>query len=262
MPGLNNKTQICFQNSIYQCLAATNINVCSKIRSNYIKKLGSLLNRLQQIKNNTILCSKSLQKYYSNEFCRHTAEDAADFLLEIFSKLPKSIINCFIIDTITDLNCIKCKHRSQVPQQFKILRLKIQHSFQSMIDEYLSKKLITNFYCNKCNLVVDIDRKISILKWPDILIIKLGKFHKINGQLEKVETDVHFPNVFSINNNTITYHIIGFVSHVGTNIKNGHYFADVVYNNKWYHANDTIFKILHNLPKKSNAYILFYLKKK
>jgi ubiquitin C-terminal hydrolase len=144
-----------------------------------------------------------------------------------------------------------------------------------------------NMYkCEKCNILRKCKKKLSIFRFPEILVVHMKRFryNNINAR-EKINTDVNFPlhgldltpflskdrntnnnsnNEPSIDNPPI-YDLVGVSNHTG-GISGGHYIAHVNTNSnksneasRWVCFNDERVDVVNEASLIGpSAYVLFY----
>ena len=119
--------------------------------------------------------------------------------------------------------------------------------------------------CDKTNKYYDAIQKLSIWKFPDILIISFNRFKNNSSKINKL---INFP----LNNLDLTKYCVGYdkknsiydcyaiCNHIGK-ANYGHYYSYCKIKDNWYNFNDNnVSKIDDNIIN-SNAYCLFYIKK-
>ena len=127
------------------------------------------------------------------------------------------------------------------------------------------------WYCSKCDRQANMERKPSISKLPNILMVYLKRFQTNyqSGERSKVNTNVTFPlrdfelsDVMSESAKSVQfkYTLIAVINHIG-NITGGHYTAYGKHNNEWFCFDDSEVKCISEDRISSRyAYVLFYQK--
>jgi ubiquitin C-terminal hydrolase len=126
------------------------------------------------------------------------------------------------------------------------------------------------WYCNKCDCLMDAEKKLDLWTLPQVLILQLKRFTYDLSSNVKIQTLVEYPihsplnlNRFITNpeyNGNTLYELIAISSHTGS-LAGGHYttYAKNFLTNKWLHFND---EIVREADEKtllsSNAYFLVY----
>lgn len=129
----------------------------------------------------------------------------------------------------------------------------------------------TGYKCESCKKTSKISKKLSIYRFPPLLVIHLKRFHYSSWRRDKLNTSVKFPvedldlSKYSENDNADTsehtYHLYG-ISHHSGYMSGGHYVADIKNvsgDGKWYHCDDSyISSITEPDNCGSSPYVLFY----
>ena len=117
----------------------------------------------------------------------------------------------------------------------------------------------------------NITKRLSIYRFPPLLVIHLKRFHYSSWRRDKLNTDVKFPvtdlDLSSYTENSkedeanTTYHLYG-ISHHSGYMSGGHYVADIKNvsgNSQWYHCDDSyVSSITEPDNSGSSPYVLFY----
>lgn len=140
-----------------------------------------------------------------------------------------------------------------------------------------------NMYkCEKCNVLRKCKKKLSIFRFPEILVVHMKRFrYNNNNAREKINTDVNFPLLGldltpflskdrgvsneSLIDNPPVYDLIGVSNHAG-GISGGHYIAHVNTNinrsnevSRWVCFNDERVDLVNEASLIGpSAYVLFY----
>lgn len=139
--------------------------------------------------------------------------------------------------------------------------------------EILDEK--NKWHCPKCNQFVCAEKKLSIWKLPQVLIIQLKRFYGSGLTTRKITNLVDFPEILDMkkyvvgpqkNENEVKYRLFAITNQYG-NLNSGHYTAEArvrdpkeIDNDKgWYKFNDsTVSKSSESEAHSSAAYVLFY----
>lgn len=128
----------------------------------------------------------------------------------------------------------------------------------------------TGFKCSSCKQKVDIEKQLSIYRFPRVLVVHLKRFYHSAMRREKINTTVQLPEVIDVgayaphsehpSKKKASYKLYGITHHSGS-LYGGHYISEV-YNEaqgSWYRCNDSIITEIRKPDMSSNsAYILFY----
>ena len=102
----------------------------------------------------------------------------------------------------------------------------------------------------------------NIINAPRLLVFHLCRF---TSTFDKIETFVEFPTEFSNeynrdgNGQKIRYRLTGLIRHTGSSIASGHYIAYVLFEGRWYKANDELItEVSWQTVRTLQVYMLFY----
>ena len=128
--------------------------------------------------------------------------------------------------------------------------------------EYIQREKKNNhFFCSKCKKTVVGKSFETIVSPPEILIIILnrGKGKKVTNEVI-IDTILNISDFIDIEENSddIYYKLIGSCNHSGDSSPTGHYTATCLYEESYYHFNDSNFIKLKSFKYLGEPYILFY----
>ncbi|XP_065644929.1 ubiquitin carboxyl-terminal hydrolase 32 isoform X2 [Hydra vulgaris] len=126
------------------------------------------------------------------------------------------------------------------------------------------------WYCPQCKCNQPAAKRMTVSRWPHVLIVHLKRFHYKDGKGCKLQSLIDFPlskfmpSVLCTNKTEKSlcpeYELYACICHSGT-LNEGHYTSFVKHEDKWYYFNDDIYTQLE--PSESNrdgVYVLFYKK--
>jgi len=141
------------------------------------------------------------------------------------------------------------------------------------LDKFIeSEKMINCGYkCEGCKKPVNVEKDLTIYRFPRILVIHLKRFYHSTMRREKLNTTVSFPEVLDVkkyaphsshsSKNNAVYKLFG-ISHHSGSLYGGHYICEVYnFSNKsWYNCNDShVSRTTSPDTSSSSAYVLFYV---
>lgn len=123
----------------------------------------------------------------------------------------------------------------------------------------------------KCKKGSNITKRMSIYRFPPLLVIHLKRFHFSSYRRDKLNTSVKFPiedldlsdytENSNIESSDATYNLYG-ISHHSGYMSGGHYVADILNvpgDKKWYHWDDSYVTSMSEADNSgSSPYVLFY----
>jgi ubiquitin C-terminal hydrolase len=122
-----------------------------------------------------------------------------------------------------------------------------------------------------CKKGSNISKRMSLFRFPPLLVIHLKRFSFSSWRRDKINTDVKFPiekldlSPYSdneeVDSDKTTYHLYG-ISHHSGYMSGGHYVADIKNvwgDGKWHHCNDNwVNSLVDPSGSGSSPYVLFY----
>jgi len=127
--------------------------------------------------------------------------------------------------------------------------------------------------CRQCECNTATKKKLKVTVWPNLLVIHLNRFKAIFDKStlellghERLNTAISFPlsNFVVVPESAfISYDCVGVVNHMGQ-CSGGHYTADVLREDSWFHFDDNNTPIKIESPEgllnafNQNAYLLFF----
>lgn len=192
---------------------------------------------------------------------------------ENFKNQYSKILELFYGQFHSNISCNLCGNISHTFDPFCILPLPITNTCETIydcMDEFNKNEILDDnnqWKCEKCNKLSNANKKISLWKMPDILIIVLKRFNYIFSTSSKINKSIKFP-LYNLNLEKYVdgydkykakYDVVGIINH-GGDVGRGHYYSYCKnINNYWYEYNDTSVNKLKVL-KMNSAYVIFYKK--
>lgn len=167
--------------------------------------------------------------------------------------------------------CSNCSHNSDCYENFFDISLDIKHS--NSIDNALKfytapeKLSFPNSYnCQNCKTSAEANKKLTISKSPEVLVLHLKRFDSFGNKLCK---NISFSPLLDLSKfvseniqSKAIYQLYALVVHNSSTSNSGHYIAFVkAPNDFWYCMNDSSVSISSwDIVSRQQAYILFYKK--
>ena len=217
----------------------------------------------QKAPTNLQLPDSSFREYTYNYFC-------CVYNSTNFSKISKIFYGTY--ENIT--TCLECKTNYFSYQKFEFISFStynyknqnfdIMNGFKSI--ESIVQLIGNNqYYCNKCNKLVDAHAINKIFETPYKLILNIdyGK-NKVNNIKELIfEHEIDIKNYLSLYIGQKTkYKLCAVCTHIGSSGQSGHYIAYCLEkkSNTWYKFNDSSCKKINDIYELQNnsPYLLIY----
>ena len=192
-----------------------------------------------------------MQRYYMD----------SDWIKQI-SKEYSPIIPMFYGQSIMQIVCGHCQNITHNYELFCNLMLPINGTtLNECIDAYFSNEIMDQWTCDECNMKARSKKMNRLWRMPRILIISLKRF---SDDMKKNDKKIQIPLELNLNKyiltKNISYKLKSIAIHQG-NLNNGHYYAVVQKENKWFSIDDLNVNILDD-PKDyyEQGYVYFYVR--
>lgn len=171
----------------------------------------------------------------------------------------KQCLHCndtsFACDVFFDLQVPLCSNSDRTTSPSTTLRL------EDLLGSYFKTEHLLDVTCGKCKQMGGITRRLTIERFPSVLIIMFKRTLALN---KKVQTPVTFPlkGLKILSSGSKVYDLVSVVNHHGDQANAGHYTSDVLHplSGTWFHANDASFTPHANRNQVGkDAFMLFYV---
>lgn len=206
----------------------------------------------------------SKPKYKELKFTNESKSEQSDAWWDYFKNIEDSkITDLFQGQLMSITECHSCGHQSLAFDNFMDLSLSLpkekSRSLYSLTSSVSLKQCLEDFTseekfdadcgykCENCKKGSNITKRLSIYRFPPLLVIHLKRFHYSSWRRDKLNTNVKFPiegldlakftDNKKLDDSESTYNLYG-ISHHSGYMSGGHYVADicnVTGNGKWYH---------------------------
>lgn len=180
----------------------------------------------------------------------------------------------FSSDLQSSITCLQCGNVTNTIDPIIDFSLGIKNS-QDLIECFKhftqDEKLDVKYNCSNCKTKTSVSKKLSILKFPNVLAIQLKRFEHTQSSI-KLENFIKFPNFLNMSEFStsyqldnqidpkLNYELFGIICHIGS-VNTGHYVA-VIKNNKgeWFKFDDSVVTLMTSEQvSQLKAYLLFYI---
>ena len=188
------------------------------------------------------------------------------------------ITDCFQGQQTSVITCRECGHGSVSCNTFLCLNLPSPESYLKSSDSYLrtaSLEECLNLYfkdfnlqsyrCEKCKKKDSCKQKITLSRFPKILVLQLRRFLVEGAYKKRLNTEIVFPETLSLvgfkdsaSEEAPGYSLYGISHHMGT-LNFGHYIAECKEESRWYCFDDSRVSSIETPGRSGSAYLLFYV---
>ena len=238
-------------------------------------------------------------KYKEIDCDTKSIEEQSATWAKYFAERDNSIItDLFEGQLCSKIECQKCHHKSYTFDNFmdlsvSIPRKAVRYTGYVDIDECLRTFVAPEamercgYKCSKCKAVDDMEKDMTIFRFPKILVIHLKRFYNSTMRREKLSTTVNIPTKLDMRtyapysskyifssfshpfppsehhsaSNAGQYKLYGISHHSGT-LYGGHYIGEAMNldDGTWYMCNDSRCSKQSSADTNSaSAYVLFYI---
>lgn len=158
--------------------------------------------------------------------------------------------------------CLSCGHKALAFDNFMDLSVEIPRgairftgkvTINDCLDKFVETQRMvdTGYKCEGCKKPVNVEKDLTIFRFPRVLCIHLKRFYHSAMRKEKLNTTVQFPDTqldmrkYAPHSNHISkqrsvYNLFGIAHHSGS-LYEGHYVSEVLNlaERRWYHCNDS-----------------------
>ena len=208
--------------------------------------LMALIEKLDsELKSSPNLIKTTIEGCYSYKYtckaCNHASQNT-DYFRELNLQIPQDVPNINTLDSLmseVEISIIA----KQRPSFFELFDLfskeKARINLYYCLFSYLFNSN-TQKFCAFCNEVKDHSSNISMVKFPEYLIISLKRF-KYRYWNRKISENVFMPNLLDFSKlmeNGAQYELQGVIEHTGFSFR-GHYKAYILRSGEWWLCNDS-----------------------
>ncbi|KTW26154.1 hypothetical protein T552_03046 [Pneumocystis carinii B80] len=228
-------------------------------------------------------------KWISKRFQPYRQEDAHEFLRCLLGEMQRSCIYPYkdldfasqettVIYKIfggylrQQIKCLKCNNISNTYPVYLDLSLDLMGtSIEEALAMYVREEKLTQsnrYKCEKCEILVDFQKKSTIYILPPILTLHLKRFSFNKAfKMSKITRSIRYGETLEMTSymsqkkqNPIIYDLIGIIVHSGNDTRCGHYYSFCkTSNGTWQHFNDDrVSTVSLQTVLKQQAYILLY----
>ena len=158
------------------------------------------------------------------------------------------------------LQCKSCKYQFIKKEVFSYIEIPVPEidlaSLRNSLEKWLAAEEVQDWKCRSCSQSESSVKKLVLETVPELLIIQLKRFRKVENSVQKIYERVKFPT-----DNTVTggkkYELKGATYH-SVSPMSCHYIAAVKFKESWWNYNEAVVKIMAERKVVSEAaYILF-----
>ncbi|XP_077369677.1 ubiquitin carboxyl-terminal hydrolase 21 [Festucalex cinctus] len=203
------------------------------------------------------------------------SEEAAATWKKHLENDDSKIVDLFSGQLRSSLHCSVCSHYSNTFDVFCDLSLPIpkrctagEVTLKECLDLFSQEERLdkeNSPMCERCNRHTESTKRLSIQRFPHVIVIHLNRFTTSRWSISKSTTYVSFPLTNldlgpygPVDCGEVLYDLYAICNHVGT-VNMGHYTACCSDENGWCYYNDSSVSAVSESQLQSNqAYVLFY----
>uniref|UniRef100_A0A3B4WC34 ubiquitinyl hydrolase 1 n=1 Tax=Seriola lalandi dorsalis TaxID=1841481 RepID=A0A3B4WC34_SERLL len=165
----------------------------------------------------------------------------------------------------SSLHCSVCSHYSNTFDVFCDLSLPIPKvTLRECLDLFSQEEKLdkeNSPMCERCNRRTECTKRLSIQRFPQVIVIDLNRFTTARWSISKSTVYVSFPltnlDLGPYGPVDCLYDLYAICNHAGT-VNMGHYTACCSDENGWCFYNDSVTPVSENHLQTNQAYVLFY----
>uniref|UniRef100_A0A673ART8 ubiquitinyl hydrolase 1 n=1 Tax=Sphaeramia orbicularis TaxID=375764 RepID=A0A673ART8_9TELE len=203
------------------------------------------------------------------------SEEAASTWKKHLERDDSRIVDLFSGQLRSSLHCSVCSHYSNTFDVFCDLSLPIpkrsssgEVTLKDCLDLFSQEEKLdkeNSPMCERCNRRTESTKRLSIQRFPQVIVIHLNRFTTSRWSISKSTVCVSFPLTNldlgpygPVDCGPVLYDLYAICNHAGT-VNMGHYTACCSDDNGWCFYNDSsVTPVSENQLQTSQAYVLFY----
>ncbi|XP_075870159.1 ubiquitin carboxyl-terminal hydrolase 21 [Nelusetta ayraudi] len=203
------------------------------------------------------------------------SEESAAMWKKHLERDDSKIVDLFSGQLRSSLHCSVCSHYSNTFDVFCDLSLPIpkrgsagEVTLRDCLDFFSQEEKLdkeNSPMCERCNRHTECTKRLSIQRFPQVIVIHLNRFTTSRWSISKSTVCVSFPLTHldlgpygPVDCGPILYDLYAICNHTGT-VNMGHYTACCLDENGWCFYNDSrVTSISENQLQTNQAYVLFY----
>jgi len=149
-------------------------------------------------------------------------------------------------------------------------------SLENCLWRFTHSETLSNFYCDKCQMSMSANIKLTISQAPIVACFHLKRFQYVkksrSKMRKKISSHISFPDrldltpymtttTTAMNKEYNSYFLFAVISHFGASVETGHYmcYVKLQLHNRWFRCDDHyVSEVSADEVFKSECYLLFY----
>uniref|UniRef100_A0A3Q0S5W8 ubiquitinyl hydrolase 1 n=1 Tax=Amphilophus citrinellus TaxID=61819 RepID=A0A3Q0S5W8_AMPCI len=189
---------------------------------------------------------------------KHLERD--DSIIVLFSGQLRSSLHCSVCSHYSNTFDVFCDLSLPIPKTGEVTLRECLDLFSQ--EEKLDKE--NSPMCERCNRRTECTKRLSIQRFPQVIVIDLNRFTMSRWSISKSTIYVSFPLTSldlgpygPVDCGSVLYDLYAICNHAGT-VNMGHYTACCLDENGWCFYNDSVTPLTENQLQTNQAYVLFY----
>ncbi|CAF2941418.1 unnamed protein product [Rotaria sp. Silwood2] len=147
-------------------------------------------------------------------------------------------------------------------------------SLENCLWRFTHSETLSNFYCDKCQMSMTANIKLTISQAPIVACFHLKRFQYVkksrSKMRKKISAHISFPDeldltpymtITNLTKENNKYYLFAVISHFGSSVETGHYmcYVKLQLQNRWFRCDDhCVCEVSAEEVFKSECYLLFY----
>ncbi|KAK5605802.1 hypothetical protein CRENBAI_005625 [Crenichthys baileyi] len=228
-----------------------------------LDKLHTEINRRPYVKRTGKDPEQTISEEANAMWKKHLERDDS-IIVDLFSGQLRSSLHCSVCSHYSNTFDVFCDLSLPIPKKSSRGEVSLQECLDLFSqEEKLDKE--NSPMCERCNRRTECSKRLSIQRFPQVIVIHLNRFTTSRWSISKSTVSVSFPlknldlgPYGPVDSGSVLYDLYAICNHAGT-VNMGHYTACCLDENGWCFYNDSsVTQLTENQIQTNQAYVLFY----